>query len=139
MAVPITPKATQAAVPLGPIIVVESAEPVPASMKQPVLSPVIGPAAERPTTTAPLPPPPVETLEHADKRLLAAEQWILLHAEVQSTPEAGFERRVARYHSGLFWVHDQRVITLGVLADSREDWRPGEDLFRVADSSLRRA
>jgi len=32
MAVPITPKATQAVVPLGPIIMVESAEPVPASL-----------------------------------------------------------------------------------------------------------
>jgi len=69
MAVPIAPKATQAVVPLGPVIVVESAEPAPASMKQPDLSPVIGPAAEWPTTTAPLPPPPVETLEQADKRL----------------------------------------------------------------------
>ena len=79
---------------------------------------------------------PVDVLVQV-RLLSGAEQWILLHAEVQSSPEAGFERRVARYHSGLFWVHDQRVITLVVLADLREDWRPGEDLFRVADFESR--
>ncbi len=84
MAVPTTPKATQAVVPLGPVIVVESAEPVPASMKQPVLSPVIGPSAELPTTTAPLPPPPVETLEQADKRLQAAAEQASSSAEHQA-------------------------------------------------------
>ncbi len=34
-----------------------------------------------------------------------------------AVPEAGFERRMARYNSGLFWSYDQRVITLVVLAD----------------------
>jgi hypothetical protein len=50
---------------------------------------------------------PVDVLVQV-RLLSGAEQWILLHAEVQSSPEAGFERRVARYHSGLFWVHDHR-------------------------------
>ena len=73
-------------------------------------------------------------------RLLSGEeQLILLHAEIQSSPEAGFERRMARYHSGLFWSYNQRVVTLVVLADLSEDWRPGEDLFQVAgfESRLR--
>ena len=61
------------------------------------------------------------------------EQWILLHLEVQSGREAGFEFRIARYHSGLFWIYDQRVVTLVVLADLDEHWRPSEDVFRVAD------
>ncbi len=87
MAVPITPKATQAVVPLGPVIVVESAEPAPASMKQPVLSPVIGPAAELPTITAPLPPPPVETLEQADKRLQAAAEQASSSTEHQAVAQ----------------------------------------------------
>jgi len=88
MAVPTTPKATQAAVPLGPVIEVGSAEPVPASMKQPVLSPVIGPSAELPTTTAPLPPPPpVETLEQADKRLHAAAEQASSSAEHQAVAQ----------------------------------------------------
>jgi len=73
---------------------------------------------------------PVDVLVRV--RLLSGEeQLILLHVEIQSSPEAGFERRIARYHSGLFWSYNQRVVTLVVLADLSEDWRPGEDLFRV--------
>jgi len=88
MAVPTAPKTTHAIVPLGPVIVVESAEPVPASMKQPVVSSVIGPAAEWPTTTAPLPPPPpVETLEQADKRLQAAAEQASSSAEQQAVAQ----------------------------------------------------
>jgi len=79
---------------------------------------------------------PVDVLVRG-RLLSGSEQWILLHAEIQSSPEAGFERRVARYHSGLFWTYDQRVVTLVVLADLREDWRPGEDLFQVADFESR--
>ena len=79
---------------------------------------------------------PVDVLVQV-RLLSGGEQLILLHAEVQSSPEVGFERRVARYHSGLFWIHDQRVVTLAVLADLREDWRPSEDLFRVADFESR--
>lgn len=79
---------------------------------------------------------PVDVLVRV--RLLSGEeQLILLHVEIQSSPEAGFERRIARYHSGLFWSYDQRVVTLVVLADLDEDWRPGEDVFRVADFESR--
>ena len=81
---------------------------------------------------------PVDVLVRV--RLLSGEeQLILLHAEIQSSPEAGFERRMARYNSGLFWSYNQRVVTLVVLADLSEDWRPGEDLFQVAgfESRLR--
>ena len=35
--------------------------------------------------------------------------------EVQSARETGFELRIARYNSGLFWIFDQRVVTLVVL------------------------
>ena len=65
------------------------------------------------------------------------EQWILLHLEVQSTREAGFEARLARYHGGLFWIFGQRVVTLVVLADLEEGWLPREDVFRVADFESR--
>jgi len=43
---------------------------------------------------------PVDVLVRV-RLLSGSEQWILLHAEIQSSPEAGFERRVARYRSGL--------------------------------------
>lgn len=87
MAVPTPPSATQAIVPLEPVVVVESAEPVRASMKQPDLSPEIGPLAERPTTTAPLPSRPVETLEQTDKRLQAAAEQASSSAEHQAVAQ----------------------------------------------------
>ncbi len=40
------------------------------------------------------------------------EQWILLHVEVQSGREAGFEVRVARYHGGFSWIFQRRVVSL---------------------------
>jgi hypothetical protein len=79
---------------------------------------------------------PVDVLVQV-RLLSGAEQWILLHLEIQSSPERGFERRIARYNSGLFWTHNQRVVTLVVLADLNEDWRPSEDVFCVADFESR--
>lgn len=66
-------------------------------------------------------------------------QWILLHLEIQSAPESGFERRIARFNSGLFWVFGERVATLVVLADLRATWRPQEDHLAVGgfESRLR--
>lgn len=65
------------------------------------------------------------------------EQWILLHLEVQSGWEAGFEFRLFRYNSGLVWIYEQRVITLVVLADLDEAWRPTEYAFRLGDFESR--
>jgi hypothetical protein len=79
---------------------------------------------------------PVDVLVQV-RLLSGAEQWILMHLEIQSSPERGFERRIARYNSGLFWTHNQRVVTLVVLADLNEDWRPSEDVFCVADFESR--
>jgi hypothetical protein len=71
-------------------------------------------------------------------RLLTGEdQWILLHLEVQSGWEAGFEFRIFRYNSGLVWIYEQRVITLVVLADLDEAWRPAEYAFRLGDFESR--
>ncbi|MCR4410803.1 MAG: DUF4351 domain-containing protein [Thermoguttaceae bacterium] len=65
------------------------------------------------------------------------KQWILLHVEVQSAREAGFEARLARYHGGLSWVFQRRVASLVVLADLDEHWRPSEDVFRLGDFESR--
>ena len=65
------------------------------------------------------------------------EQWILMHLEIQSSYEEGFEARLARYNGGLFWVFGERVVTLVVLADLRKDWLPREDVFQVADFESR--
>ncbi len=60
-------------------------------------------------------------------RLLSgAEQWILLHVEVQTGYEEGFAQRVALYDSGRFWIFKQRVVTLAVLADLRDGPLPGQ-------------
>jgi hypothetical protein len=64
-------------------------------------------------------------------------QWILLHLEVQSQYEEGFAERLSLYNSGFFWIFKQRVVTLAVLADLREGWRPDEDIFRLADFESR--
>jgi len=58
-------------------------------------------------------------------------QWILLHLEIQTYYEEGFARRLALYNSGLFWIFKERVVTLAVLADLREGWRPDEDVFQL--------
>ncbi len=71
------------------------------------------------------------------KLLAGGEQWILLHLDVQSGRETGFEFRMFRYNSGLVWIHEQRVVTLVVLADLDENWRPSEYVFRVADFESR--
>jgi hypothetical protein len=74
----------------------------------------------------------------AKVRLLAGgEQWILLHLDVQSGREAGFEFRIFRYNSGLVWIYEQRVVTLVILADLDGSWRPSEYVFRVADFESR--
>jgi hypothetical protein len=71
-------------------------------------------------------------------RLLSGTvQWVLLHLEIQTSYEADFAERLALYNSGLFWIFKQRVVTLAVLADLRENWLPNEDLFRLADFESR--
>ncbi len=74
----------------------------------------------------------------AKVRLLSGEeQWILLHLEVQSGREANFEFRIFRYNSGLVWAFEQRVVTLVVLADLDENWRPSQYTFRIGDFESR--
>jgi hypothetical protein len=66
--------------------------------------------------------------------LLSGEPlWILLHLEIQSASESGFERRIAKFNGGLSWTFDQRVVSVVVLADLDANWRPREDVFQVGD------
>ncbi|MGM0489324.1 MAG: DUF4351 domain-containing protein [Planctomycetota bacterium] len=81
-------------------------------------------------------PKSVDTLVKV-RLLNGAEQWILLHLEIQSSREAGFEFRIFRYNSGLVWIYDQRVVTVVILADLDETWRPEEDIFRLGDFESR--
>ena len=45
--------------------------------------------------------------------------------------------RIALYTAGLTWSFRERVLTLVVLADLRRNWRPDEDVFRVATFEAR--
>jgi hypothetical protein len=64
-------------------------------------------------------------------------QWILLHTEVQSSPEVDFASRIARYNAGLFWSFKQRVVSLVILADLNRGWLPFEDTFEVPGFATR--
>ena len=65
------------------------------------------------------------------------EQWILLHLEIQTSSEEGFEFRLACYNGSLLGLHQKRVVTLAVLADLRENWLPQEDSFELGGFSSR--
>jgi hypothetical protein len=53
-----------------------------------------------------------------------AEEWILLHIEVQHRPDPDFAARLFRYHYRIFDVYGKRVVTLAILADADPGWRP---------------
>ncbi len=57
------------------------------------------------------------------------EKWILIHIEVQGAYEKGFERRLYVYNYRIFDRYNQEVITLVILTDEDEDYRP--DVYEV--------
>ena len=52
------------------------------------------------------------------------EKWILIHVEVQSQSEAGFEKRMFVYHYRLLDRYNKRVVSLAVLGDDQPGWHP---------------
>lgn len=58
------------------------------------------------------------------RRLDGGEEWVLVHVEVQSQPDAGLPLRVYQYHHRIADRFGRRVATLVVLADERAEWRP---------------
>ena len=70
-------------------------------------------------------------------RLLnGSDQWILVHLEIQTSYEADFSTRIARYNAGLTWTFGQPVVTLAILADLRRGWLPDEYVFRVGTNAV---
>jgi hypothetical protein len=49
---------------------------------------------------------------------------VLVHVEVQGREQAEFARRMFTYHTRLVDRYDQPVVSLAVLTDGREGWRP---------------
>jgi hypothetical protein len=58
------------------------------------------------------------------QRLDGAEEWVLLHVEVQAQPDEGLPRRVFQYHHRIVDRFERRTATLVVLADERDGWKP---------------
>jgi hypothetical protein len=54
-----------------------------------------------------------------------SEQWLLIHIEVQGEAEEEFEKRLFIYNYRIFDRYDRDVVTLAVLSDSSETFRPG--------------
>jgi len=52
------------------------------------------------------------------------EKWLLIHIEVQGEPEEGFEKRLFIYNYRIFDKYDRDVVSLAVLADRCETFRP---------------
>lgn len=54
-----------------------------------------------------------------------AEEWLLIHIEVQSQVDAGFPRRMFVYNYRTFDKYNREVVSLAILGDDRPSWRPG--------------
>lgn len=52
--------------------------------------------------------------------------WVLVHLEVQSQPDPDFARRMFVYHYRILDRYNRDVVSLAILGDERENWRPAE-------------
>jgi hypothetical protein len=52
------------------------------------------------------------------------EVWILVHIEVQSQYDSDFNQRMFIYHYRTFDLYRKPVISLAILGDEKEKWRP---------------
>ncbi|MCS6919036.1 MAG: hypothetical protein NZM28_04640 [Fimbriimonadales bacterium] len=52
------------------------------------------------------------------------EEWLLIHIEVQSTPQSDFEERIFAYFVAIWLHYRRRVVSLVILADENPNWRP---------------
>lgn len=59
-------------------------------------------------------------------RLTGEELWVLIHIEVQNSPETIFPKRMFEYNYRLRDRYDHPVVSLAVLTDERQSWRPQE-------------
>ena len=54
-----------------------------------------------------------------------AEQWVLVHVDVQGRFQEDFARRMFTYHARLIDRYEQPVVSLAVLTDGQAAWRSG--------------
>jgi hypothetical protein len=65
------------------------------------------------------------------------ELWILIHIEVQNQPERKFRERMYVYNYRAFDRFHRPVVSLAVLTDESENWRPREFSYERWGFSLR--
>lgn len=53
-----------------------------------------------------------------------SEEWLLIHVEVQSTPQSNFEERIFAYFVAIWLRYRRRVVSIAILADDNPNWRP---------------
>ena len=53
-----------------------------------------------------------------------SDVWVLIHLEVQGTPDPQFPQRMFVYYYRIFDRYQCPVLSLALLADERADWRP---------------
>lgn len=65
------------------------------------------------------------------------ETWILVHIEVQVQVDPNFEERMFVYHYRIFDRFHRRMVSLAVLADETEKWRPEEFSYGLWGCEMR--
>lgn len=62
--------------------------------------------------------------------------WVLIHIEVQGQPEADFAERMFVYHYRVFDRYRRQPVSLAVLADEQEQWRPDHFSYELWDCAV---
>ena len=64
------------------------------------------------------------------------ERWVLVHVEVQGYPQEEFSKRMFVYNYRIFDRYDKGVVSLAVLTDEDEGFRPGGYRFSLGGFRL---
>lgn len=62
--------------------------------------------------------------------------WLLLHIEIQASPEKIFPKRILIYHLRIFARFDSHPVSLAILCDRSANWRPNQYSFSSPDTDL---
>jgi hypothetical protein len=64
------------------------------------------------------------------------QQWILIHAEVQSFFDAAFSERMFSYFYRIYDKYRQQIAAIVVLADKKKNWKPDTFNLSLANTQL---
>lgn len=66
-----------------------------------------------------------------------SETWVLIHIEIQSQTESDFAKRMYQYNYRAFEKYDRPVISLAILGDETNSWRPSVYEYSLDGFQLR--